>query len=194
MRAIKFNPAPIAGRSFLLTICLIASSYCLAQAETTIGTSDAERCYNESRLGAMATDVDACTKALKDKNLNVHDLAATYSNRGIIYSNIHDYKKSLADHDKAIELMPELAEAYVNRGNVYYHLQDYQRALADYNKAIELKAKPPVTSWFNKALTLTRMKRFDEARSAFEEALKLDPDSSVIKQRIAELASPDKTD
>ena len=190
MQAIKLNPASIAGRSFLFTICLVASNYCLAQAETTIGTSDAERCFNESRLGALSSDVDVCTRALKDKNLNVHDLAATYSNRGIIYSNIHDYKKSLADHNKAIELLPTLGEAYVNRGNVYYHLQDYERALADYDKAIELKAKPLVTSWFNKGLTLTRMKRYDDARSAFEEALKLNPDSSVIKQRIAELGKP----
>ena len=138
----------------------------------------------------MATDVDACTKAIENKDLNVHDLAATYSNRGIIYSNIRQYKKSLADHDMAIQLMPTLAEAYVNRGNVYYHLQDYKRALADYDKAIELEAKPAVTSWFNKGLTLTRMKRFDDAKSAFEEALKLDPDSAVIKQRIAELDKP----
>lgn len=190
MQAIKLNPASIAGRLVLFSFCLIASSYCLGQAETTIGTSDAERCFNESQLGAMASDVDACTKALKNKDLNVHDQAATYSNRGIIYSNIREYQKSLADHDKAIELMPTLAEAYVNRGNVYYHLQDYKRALADYDKAIELKAKPPVTSWFNKGLTLTRMKRFDDAKAAFEEALKLDPDSSVIKQRIAELGKP----
>ena len=174
-------------RHFLFAVSLAWTGTCIAESSTTLGLSDAQQCYNESRLLSPGGGVEACTRALAEKNLNVHDMAATYSNRGIIYARSRDYARALEDHDKAIELMPSLGEAYINRGNVYFHTGKYTEALADYEKAIKLDAQPSVTGWYNKALTLIKLKRFDEARAAVEQALKFAPNSEKIKQTLTEL-------
>jgi tetratricopeptide (TPR) repeat protein len=131
--------------------------------------------------------VDYCDRAIASGNLTRRDLAATYSNRGIIYASIGKYQRALADHDRAVEIMPGLGEAYINRGNVYFHLHDYALALSDYETAISLGAIPAHTPFYNKALALIRMNRKDEARNALESALEFAPGSTKIKQRLADL-------
>lgn len=156
-------------------------------ASTTIGSSDASRCFQESQFALSSAGIDYCDRAIASGDLTRRDLAATYSNRGIIYANIGKYQRALANHSKAIEIMPALGEAYINRGNVYFHLHDYALALSEYETAISLGARPAHTPLYNKALTLIRLNRKDEARNALEIALELAPGSTKIKQRLAEL-------
>lgn len=190
MSPLTRSSPPLVRSTFLLLLGLVWSGSCLAQAETTLGSSDAERCYQQTLFMPGTGDVDICTKALEDDDLDLHDRAATYSNRGILYSQYKEYHKALADHDKAIELMPSLGKAYINRGNVYFHLKEYDKALADYDKAIELKAQPLVTCWYNKGLTLIELRRKVEARAALQQALKLAPNSLVIQEKLAGLGEP----
>ena len=132
--------------------------------------------------------LEVCNRAIQQGDLTIHDLAATYSNRGIIYANNGRFKKALADHDKAIELAPDLGQAYINRGNVYYHTRDYEQAINDYDRAIALGATPAEVPWYNKALALIKLRRDKEAKAALEEALKLAPESVKIKRRLSEMS------
>ena len=186
-----FTHSHASSHGILLALGLFWAGACFGQSETTLGDSNAQRCFRESQLLDSSRDAIAtCTMAIKDRRLSDRDLAATYSNRGILYTRNKEYDKALADHDRAIQLMPTMGEAYINRGNVYFHNKDYDKALADYEKAIQLKARPQGTGWYNKGLTLIKLKRYDEARTALEEALKLDPGSRQIKQSLAELGAP----
>lgn len=170
--------------SMLLPISMTASG-----ASSTLGSTDAQQCFEASRLPLAIDGVTACDNAIQAGDLTPHDRAATYSNRGIIYAANGRYTRALKDHNKAVELAPDMGEVYINRGNVYYHTHQYDKALADYNKAIELNAVPAATSWYNKALTLIRLKRNKEAREALEQALVTAPDSKKIKQRLSDLGS-----
>lgn len=170
-----------------LTFLPFYTNYANAAASTTIGSSDASRCFQESQFALSGSGIDDCDRAIASGNLTRRDLAATYSNRGIIHASIGKYQNALADHDRAIEIMPTLGEAYINRGNVYFHLHDYAPALSDYETAISLGATPAHTPFYNKALALIRLNRKDEARNALESALELAPGSTKIKQRLTEL-------
>jgi len=59
--------------------------------------------------------------------------------------------------------------------------------LADYERAIELDAFPIQTPYYNKALTLIKLKRKEEARQTLEEALEVVPGSPKIVRKLAEL-------
>ena len=65
--------------------------------------------------------------------------ADVYYNRGISKGKLHDYRGSITDFTKAIELKPDDSEAYYNRGASKAKLQDHKGAIADFTKAIELK-------------------------------------------------------
>ncbi len=59
-----------------------------------------------------------------------------YFNSGKAKYNLKDYRGTIQDYTKAIELNPNYADAYLNRGNAKYELKDYRGALQDYNKSI----------------------------------------------------------
>ncbi len=98
----------------------------------------------------------------------------------------------MQDHDKAINISPNLARAYINRGNVYYHTHEYEAALAEFEKAISAGGGPAVTLLSNKALTLIRLQRLTEAKLTLELALLKAPESRKIKGWIQDLVSVTK--
>jgi len=69
-----------------------------------------------------------------------------YNNRGIVYDDLKEYDKAMADYNKANEINPQYAMAYNNRGSVYYDLKEYDKAIKDYNKALGIDPKHPYAS------------------------------------------------
>ena len=57
---------------------------------------------------------------------------------GVVKGYINDYRSSIQDYNKAIELNPKYTYAYNNRGLAKVNLKDYRGAIQDYNKAIEI--------------------------------------------------------
>jgi tetratricopeptide (TPR) repeat protein len=62
-------------------------------------------------------------------------------NRGVLYAQLKEYAKAIADYTKYIETKPQntgmLADAYLNRGIAHYYTDNANDALADISKAIE---------------------------------------------------------
>lgn len=172
-----------------ISMALIGLAGIAAASSTIIGSSNATLCYNESQI-QFGNDPQYCTLALRNDNLSQSDQAATYSNRGIIYSRRGEYEKALADHNKAIELEPTMAQPYINRGNVYHHMQNLDAALQEYQKAIELATTPDYLPYYNAGLTLIKLKRDKEATEMLQQALTLAPELSSVRQRLLELTRP----
>ena len=165
-----------------LLFCL-GFAFTASAAQTLLGENDAMLCFHESQL-ELGSRLSTCTSAIRMGELTKRDLAATYSNRGIIYAKRGEYEKALADHNEAIALQPEMAQALINRGNAYYHLRQYQQALDDYTQSIDLKGGPEYLPYYNSGLTLLKMKQDAEAVIAFEKALALSPDSSIVLKKL----------
>jgi hypothetical protein len=62
-----------------------------------------------------------------------------YTNRGVAYNGLGNYRQAIDDCSRAIEINPGYALAYTNRGIAYSNLGNYKQAIEDYGRAIEIK-------------------------------------------------------
>jgi tetratricopeptide (TPR) repeat protein len=170
-----------------LSVLLLCADSLNAASSFTLGSNDAQRCYEESLLPFSEDGRQYCDRAINQGDLTRRDLAATYSNRGVILAANGKYLEAIEDHNLAIDLVPSLGQAYINRGNAFYYTRDFEKALADYDMAMNLKATPAYVPHYNTALTLIRLKRKAEARAALERALVHAPESTKIKEQLEHL-------
>ncbi|CAF2883632.1 unnamed protein product [Rotaria sp. Silwood2] len=85
------------------------------------------------------------------------DLAVTYSNMGLLYTNLNDTSNALLYHQKALEIREknlkvnhqDLATTYNNIGLVYYQRQEFSTALSYYEKTLKIYQQilPANHSW-----------------------------------------------
>lgn len=174
----------------LLPLLLACTADALAQAKTTFGSDNATRCYQESNMPLAGSNVRHCTDAIRHDGLTLRDLAATHTNRGIIYAASGRYEKAMKDHNQAALLMPEMGKIYVNRGNVFHQQLEFDRALEDYQTALEVGGVAGDIVHYNRALSLIRLKRWDDARLALETALEINPDSYRVKRKLDQFNAP----
>jgi len=135
---------------FTLILCITSNFPALAQVPIPSAAAAADRAVVESCLQAKAVAagirIVACTIAIETQNLNGHDLAAAYLNRGQVYRAMGDKSRAEADYKMAVQLLgsPEAGERdgeqFVQRGMAQHSLGDLERALTDYDDAIRLDA------------------------------------------------------
>ena len=170
----------------------VLSASALGQAKTVFGSDNAAKCYQASNSPFSDYGLRYCDDAIERDNLVIRDLAATFTNRGIIYAANGRLTEAMSDHDEAMLLAPEMGKIYVNRGNVWHQMHEYDKALADYEKARELANVALDIVYYNMSLTLIRMKRWDDAREALEKALDVNPDSDRVKRKLEQFNSPEE--
>ena len=90
--------------------------------------------------------------------------------------------------DKAISLNSKLTLAYVSRGVGNYYLPPsmgggLDAALKDFDTAVSINPNS-AEAYLWKGVTLRKANRDAEARAAFQQALKLDPDRAWAKQQL----------
>ena len=100
-----------------------------------------------------------------------------YWARGIAKYNNNDFKGSIDDYDKSIELNHSYLKAYNNRGGVKFILQDYKGAIKDFNKVIKLRPDYSA-AYYNRGLAEFGLLRYNEAMKGFDKSIKLKPDYS----------------
>ncbi len=76
--------------------------------------------------------------------------AIFYNRRGLVYEELEQWDKALADYNTTIELSPKWPIAYNNRGYVYLKQKKYAAARADFETAIKLDDSLP-TPYINLA-------------------------------------------
>jgi tetratricopeptide (TPR) repeat protein len=165
-------------RSILISFLLVASVQALA-AETILfgSSSDAMTCYQAATAHPQSADVDSCTSAIREGNLSPSDLAATYSNRGIILANNGQIDKAIQDQTTAVQLDPLSARAHNNRANAYYRAKRHKEALEEYDQAISLSGGKLAPAYYNRAQLRKALGDKDNARKDMQQAAALAPDA-----------------
>lgn len=174
-------------RWIIYLIIVSSSQLAYAQSKTTFGSDNATRCYRESNTPFSTHGLTFCTEAIRNDDLLLRDLAATHTNRGIIYAANGQLDRAMKDHNTAALLAPGMGKIYVNRGNVYHQTHEYVTALADYGRALELANVQLDIVHYNRSLTLIRLKRWDDALAALESALAVNPESARVKRKLDQL-------
>lgn len=172
-------------RLFYIPLISLFSALSSEASETVLGSTEAMECYQGSQLSVGSSNLIPCNQAILKGGMSKRDLAATYSNRGLIFSKLGALQKALDDHNKAIHLRPQLAETYINRGNTYYRLSQFDEALNDYNKALELGTGKAQFALYNTGLVYLKLRNFQLARKSLEKALELAPESGMIRSKLS---------
>ena len=103
--------------------------------------------------------------------------------RAVVYRELGELDKALADADAVAELRQKDPLLYVERGEIYRRLKQNQKALADFDKAVELGSP------FSDRLEYTRLQwayayraalriqggEYDKALKDLDQAISLDP-------------------
>ena len=97
-----------------------------------------------------------------------------YNNLGLAYYGTGEYKKSVINSKKAIELDPNFVFPYYNLGMAYDKLGNYDNATEAYKRAISL-IPGYVDAHYNLGLTAIKNKDRATAKEAFKRVLALDP-------------------
>ena len=93
--------------------------------------------------GEERGNIEICTKLINSGRLSGKKLATAYNNRGVNYAGLEQYKKAIADYDRAIKLDPREPYFYFNRAFAHEQLKQRARAIADYRMVLKLNPKDP---------------------------------------------------
>lgn len=151
-------------------------------------------------LGIVYFDMGNLTRAKKElahaMDMNPNDLLA-YEYMGQILLKFDDDPQSALNYfQEEIRRVPAYPDAHYYLGLSLDALGKQDEAEAEYAKAIRLdpmgvgrgaEARVALGDLYLKA------KRTEEARQAYEEALKLDPSNGLLKKRLADLEKESKT-
>ena len=177
----------------IMSSCLLVTlSILLTQpanaARTVLGTTWAQSCYDAAmEEGATRFEIGVCSMAIEEETLTRRNRAATLVNRGILRARIGDGEAAIRDYDRALLLDPSLIHALINRANTKVQLNQIDGALEDYDQAAFFSQGRNSLIYFNRSFAWVKKGRPDRAREDLVRALRLQPDSPVIRDQLAEL-------
>jgi tetratricopeptide (TPR) repeat protein len=120
----------------------------------------------------------------------------TYCNLGAVYMHLGEVEQALSSYQSAVEIQelkkkinPNLADfggGYTGIGEIYYSQNRWEEAAQNYIKAMQLGEKN-VRILSRLGSCYFNMKDFTKAKQTYEEALKIDPSESKIREFIEQL-------
>ncbi len=114
--------------------------------------------------------IEGYNKALKLDNKN----ALVYNNRGFSYFHKGEYENALNDYNKALSLSPKLAIAKYNKDELIEILQDDEK----YSEIIKKSNEKHIDYkyYFNLGIQEANLGNTNEAMTAYNHAIKMNPD------------------
>jgi membrane associated rhomboid family serine protease len=108
---------------------------------------------------------------------NKDDIGAL-AKRGIAYSKMSDFNRSVADFTRIMELSPQMAEPYNSRAWIEIGMKQYERAIRDATISLELRPRAPGT-YDTRACAYWKLGETDKALDDFSRGLKIDPNDTA---------------
>ena len=155
-QALELRPSPLAEMN--LARAKIQQSLHGGSADPA-AVEDAIRVYRQTISGTQPSN--------RERPFLHHSLAITLRKAGRL-------KEALAEHQTAESLATHSDEIYLHHGISLQIVGELDTAIGRYRKALSLF--PRAQTHYNLGTALEAKKRLEEARSAYESALRLDPD------------------
>lgn len=153
---------------------------------SVLGNSVAHACYMDAEYGNNPRDgINDCTDALEQTPLTPKERAATYINRGILYSRIDQQQRALADYDTGLALNGSLGEGYVDRGAALIALKRFDEALRDIDKGISLGANHLEIAYYDRGMADEALGNVRAAYLDFKKAVEIEPGFTLASEQLA---------
>jgi len=110
--------------------------------------------------------------------------AEAYLNLGMVLGESGKTEKAIENIKKALEIEPGLQEAYNNLGVIQLKGEMYEEALESFNESIKSGFNYPQL-YINMAKALIGLDRIDEAVTALEKAVEIDPTNADAKELLS---------
>jgi len=150
-----------------------AAHYGLALAYRDLGqTAKAQEhlaLYQKDKLGWPPL-ADPLIGAIRELNAGAQE----HLRRGISLEVAGQIAESIAEHEKALEINPQLIQAHVNLIILYGKLGQAEKAEKHYRAAIEINPNQ-AESHYNYGVLLVGQEKYREAAEAFKKALEINP-------------------
>ncbi|HEY1659596.1 MAG TPA: protein kinase [Candidatus Sulfotelmatobacter sp.] len=101
-----------------------------------------------------------------------------YNAFGVFYREENEDEKALQMFQKVIQIAPDWYGTYVNIGAIYNDTGQYDKAIDPLKKSITIRASYP--GYVNLGVAYAGLRQWTEAINADQEAIKIDPQPSVI--------------
>lgn len=163
------------GAVALLCASPVAFSASTGGATVILNESPAYKCYQAALRRDETFGLDDCDRAIELQGLTRRDLASTHSNRGLLLGRAGDLGAALKDHNRALELAPELASAWINRANLHLRQRAFAAALEDLDQAVSMASEQQHLAFYNRALLHERLGNLAAARADVERAMAVAP-------------------
>jgi tetratricopeptide (TPR) repeat protein len=149
-----------------------------AQASVTVFGGDfAQACYQAARNGLSRDEnIQDCNTAISTEQLEGHDLAGTYVNRGALYLAQHHWSWAHDDFQQALMVEPKLGEAKVNLGAAEIGMRENRQGIDDITAGLALGSQEPEKAYYNRALGYENLGDETDAYYDYVKASELKPD------------------
>lgn len=117
-------------------------------------------------------NTQALPYARRAVELNPEDGPSRF-NLGAVYAALNRHGEAVREYQQAAELMPLNPPLLLNLGESLGRLERYEEMSNSLAQSLKIEQSP--AAWERLGFAKFRMGKFDEARTAFESALKLDP-------------------
>ena len=105
-----------------------------------------------------------------------------YFKSGLAKDKRKDFKGSIEEYTKAIEMNPLYAEAYYYRGLAKSDMSDFQGAVEDFSKAIEIK--PDYSdAYTNRGAAKSELEDYNVSIPDYNKAIELNPKDNIVPAR-----------
>lgn len=176
--------SPIAKNNGLYALMEVETGFSLRKPSL----ENARKCsFNASLPKSQESDLVSCSEAIKNKDIGTENLVSTYLNRGMIYTKIGQLEAAAADFDKAEAITDNLGDVYFSRGIMESYRYDYAKMAELISKSIKMGVRDKEKAYFFLGGAYELNFEFDAAREAYENSLKLNPNSQKVQKALSRL-------
>jgi tetratricopeptide (TPR) repeat protein len=124
--------------------------------------------------------------ALEDCNIALSikpNLATGFEKRGLIFVELGNMDKALADADSLVKYDPDNKIGYDIRGTVYFNRNEPEKAMENYNRCIEINPEDHRSYNNRGTIYLNFYKQYQQALAELNKAININPLANYILNR-----------
>jgi tetratricopeptide (TPR) repeat protein len=160
--------------------------------EEVAKATNVKRLFDEGVAASRTNDHDTAIAKFTEATQLLPGCFDCYYNIGFAYAQKKEYDKAEESFKKALEIKPEYVEAYNGLATIYNAQKKFDQAQQASQKAAELAAAAGpaaggggVDALYNQGVIAWNAGRAEDAKKAFEEAIKVNPDHADSHYQLA---------